>query len=118
MQASPAAGEDLRQSLSARVKQLSANYIKQQQELLKTLLPAEDSSTAPGAAAAAADQAYDAAGLSGFCAALSDFDEVMNQVVVDAAVLKGVWVWVWGSEVKGCVGVILCQGRAGSSVSR
>lgn len=89
LQASPAAGDALRQSLTAQVKQLSANYINKQQQHLATLLPQEDQSAAAATAIADSLRPYDAAGLSSFCDALSDFDEQMNQVVIDAGILKG-----------------------------
>lgn len=75
------AADHARQELSGMMKQLSANYISKQQELLDRLLPS--------AAAAAANQPYDEKGLRGFCEALSDFDVEMNQVVIDAGALKG-----------------------------
>eukprot|EP00879_Flechtneria_rotunda_P015385 GHRR01016084.1.p1 GENE.GHRR01016084.1~~GHRR01016084.1.p1 ORF type:complete len:725 (+),score=300.79 GHRR01016084.1:303-2477(+) len=109
------AAEQLKQLLSAQVKQLADNYIAKQQLLLAQILPPDPTPaaavvahssmavatgpTASAAAAAAGDNAaigaaaaprrYDAAGLAGFCQQLSDFDIAMNQVVVDSDCLAG-----------------------------
>ncbi|KAF8066297.1 TH1 [Scenedesmus sp. PABB004] len=80
--------ERLRGDLAARVKQLADDYASQQQALLARLLPAPAPVAGRDAAAAPAAP-YDGAGLAAVCEALSDFDVAMNQVVIDAGVLKG-----------------------------
>lgn len=88
---SPAAAAALRQQLNAQVKTLADNYMTKQQQLLASLLPADDGK--PAAATSVTNsvnnKTYDKDGLLAFCEALSDFDVEMNQVVVDAGCLAG-----------------------------
>jgi hypothetical protein len=89
---SAAAAEALRQQLKDQVKTLADNYMTKQQQLLASLLPAEDAdSAAAGVSNSVSNMSYDKDGLLTFCEALSDFDVEMNQVVVDAGCLAGGW---------------------------
>ncbi|GIL58089.1 hypothetical protein Vafri_12939, partial [Volvox africanus] len=58
---------------------LAANYLAQQQQLLREVLP----DGIPDA------ETYDAAGLATFLELLSDFDEKMNAVVEESGILRG-----------------------------
>ncbi|KAG2431981.1 hypothetical protein HYH02_013197 [Chlamydomonas schloesseri] len=64
---------------AATSARLADDYMAAQRQLLARLLPDGE----PDAAA------YDAAGLDGFLAALSDFDEAMNAPVEECGILKG-----------------------------
>lgn len=88
---SPAAADALRQQLNTQVKTLADNYMTKQQQLLASLLPADDdaSAAAAGVSNSVTNKSYDKDGLLAFCEALSDFDVEMNQVVVDAGCLAG-----------------------------
>jgi hypothetical protein len=90
---SAAAADALRQQLKDQVKTLADNYMTKQQQLLASLLPAEDAGSAAAASVSnsVTNTSYDKEGLLAFCEALSDFDVEMNQVVVDAGCLAGRW---------------------------